>query len=206
VIHTTILIRAAALTGFIAAVAGAASAADAEAPAPLTLEGYFTGTTHGSGAFNSWIAGVDRAFELTAEGYWDGTTLTLVEDFHFADGARERKTWRFVRTGEGTYIGTREDVVGEAVVTTDDGQIRMTYDLDLPRADGSTIRLHFRDIIERQRDGTVLNTARVTKFGLPIARVEVVFSKPAIGRGGGAAAGQAAGSRSTPAPRPATSQ
>lgn len=177
--HALNLIRATALTGLLAASAAAAGAADAEVPGPLTLEGYFAGTTYGTGVFDSWLTGVHRPFELTAEGSWDGTTLTLVEDFRFADGATDRKVWRFVRTGEGTYTGTRADVVGEALVTADDGRIRMAYDLDLPRDNGSTIRLHFRDIIERQPDGTVLNTARVTKFGFPIARVEVVFSKPA---------------------------
>ena len=56
------------------------------APA-LVLESFFPGRTVGEGTFtNSWT-GAQRRFDVVIEGTWDGRTLTLVEDFAFADGA-----------------------------------------------------------------------------------------------------------------------
>lgn len=147
------------------------------ATTPLVLEDFFSGRTTGRGTFESGIAGVERDFIVTTNGHWDGEVLTLVEDFRYDDGETDRKTWRFTKIGEGQYTGTREDVVGKAKVAAEDGRIRMSYDIDLPRDNGRTTRLHFFDILEYQPDGSVLNTARVTKFAFPVGRVEVVFEK-----------------------------
>jgi hypothetical protein len=144
---------------------------------PLVLERFFAGTTTGRGIFESRIAGVERRFVVTTNGTWNGEVLTLVEDFRYDDGETDRKIWRFTKTSDGRYTGTRDDVIGAAKIRSDNGRIHMSYDIDLPRADGTTTRLHFADILEKQPDGSVVNTARVSKFLFPVGRVEVVFSK-----------------------------
>ncbi len=79
------------------------------------LEDYFRGKTTAEGQFTA-INGVRRAFHVDLHGRWNGKVLTLVEDFTYADGERDRKTWRFRKTGPGLYRGTREDVIGETEV------------------------------------------------------------------------------------------
>jgi hypothetical protein len=74
-------------------VTGTADAAD------LVLEKYFAGRTKAEGKFSA-INGVSRKFTVKLSGGWDGHTLTLREDFHFSDGERDTKTWRFRKTGE----------------------------------------------------------------------------------------------------------
>ena len=82
----------------------AACAAPPPAPSevglqPLALEGFFEGRSEGEGAFvNSWT-GSERRFHVDIVGTWDGTTLTLIEDFAYADGEKDRKTWILRRTG-----------------------------------------------------------------------------------------------------------
>lgn len=167
-----------AVTLLSLAVLGAAIPA-ASAAEPFNLETYFRGRTQAQGRFESWIAGVKRDMTVTLNGRWDGRTLTLVEDFVFDDGTRDRKTWRFEKLAEGRYAGRREDVVGTAEVEAKDGRILMRYEADLVGKDGSKTRVHFDDVLEPLGGGRVRNTARVTKFGLPVATVDLTFSKPA---------------------------
>lgn len=144
---------------------------------PLVLEDFFRGTTVGTGSFESRIAGVERGFTVTTRGRWDGRTLTLREDFVFDDGERDTKTWRFTKVGPGRYEGTREDVVGTADVRQDGGAVRLSYVADLAGADGGTTRVRFEDVIVRSGPEAALNRAVVSRFGFPVASVEVVFER-----------------------------
>jgi Protein of unknown function (DUF3833) len=147
-----------------------------DAPA-LTLEGFFTGRTVGKGAFTSSIAGVNRSLTVVTRGRWDGRTLTLREDFAFADGEKDVKTWRFTKTGPGIYEGTREDVIGKAVVRQVGNTVQLTYSADVRAKDGSVTRLDFADTIAPIDRRSVLNKATVSKFGVPIGDITITFIK-----------------------------
>ena len=142
----------------------------------MLLEEAFAGRMTGRGAFVSKFAGVERPFTVKTRGDWDGKTLVFVEDFFYDDGERDRKTWRFTKTGPDRYEGTREDVVGTAKIRTYSDRITLKYLIDLPRGDG-TIRLRFSDIITRNPDGTLRNFARVSKFGVKIGEVDLTFRR-----------------------------
>lgn len=140
------------------------------------LEEYFLGRTKAEGRFSA-INGLRRSFTVDLRGSWDGRTLTLVEDFTFADGERDRKTWRFTKTGPDTYRGTREDVIDETEVRIVGDTARFTYEVWLDGA-ARTNRVRFHDRMVLKPDGTVVNTAWVTKYGLPVARTRVDFRRP----------------------------
>lgn len=139
------------------------------------LEDYFRGTTTAEGQFTA-INGVRRAFRVDLHGRWNGRVLTLVEDFTYADGERDRKTWRFRKTGPGLYRGTREDVIGETEVRIVGDTARFSYDVYLD-GEAQKNRVHFSDTMRLRPDGTVLNTAWVSKYGFPVARTRVTFSR-----------------------------
>ena len=142
------------------------------AAAPLVLPAFFAGSSQGEGVFtNSWT-GSERRFNVTIAGTWDGTTLTLVEDFDYADGEKDRKTWQLRQTGEGRFVGTREDVVGEAQAWTDGPAVRLVYSV---RLGGWTV--DFSDILALRADGSLLNRATVGKWGIRVGRVELVLRK-----------------------------
>jgi hypothetical protein len=157
-----------------AAVVFALASASARA-AEFRLEDYFAGTTYARGSFSA-ITGVRRDFEVLLTGRWNGKRLKLVEDFTYADGERDRKTWIFTRTGDDTYTGTREDVVGETVVTIVGDTARFSYDVYLDGEKRET-KVRFHDKMVLADDGTVLNTALVTMFGLPVAGTRVEFRR-----------------------------
>jgi hypothetical protein len=141
----------------------------------FSLEGYFIGKTSAVGSFSA-INGVKRGFTVDLLGKWNGKTLTLVEDFAYDDGERDRKTWRFEKIGKNKYRGTREDVIGGTLVTIRGDTARFSYLVDLD-ARGKSNRVRFYDTMRLQDDGTVLNKALVTKFGLPVALTRVEFKR-----------------------------
>jgi hypothetical protein len=167
------LLRAFALTLFATLVSIPAQAAD------LRLEDFFKGKTYAYGSFGA-ITGLSRSFRVDLTGTVRGKVLTLREDFHYDDGERDTKTWIFTKTGPKTYTGTREDVVGQTTVRLSGNTARFTYRVDLnPGGDSNIVRFH--DKLVLKDDGTLRNTALVTKFALPIARVRVNFA-PTLAR------------------------
>ena len=143
----------------------------------FALEDFFVGETTGRGSFKSWVNKVDRSFDIKTLGTWDGRALTLVEDFVFNDGERDRKTWVFTKLDGKRYSGVREDVVNTADIAVDPDKVRMAYLIDLPDGDGNTTRLRFNDTLTLIEPGKVLNKATVSKFLIPVASVEVTFTR-----------------------------
>ena len=162
--------------GLLASLLGAcasppATPVAASAP-PLALEAFFPGRTEGDGVFtNSWT-GSERRFHVVINGAWDGRTLTLVEDFAYADGEKDRKTWRLTRTGPGAFDGTREDVVGTARAWTDGNVVRLEYKVEIA---GWTV--DFSDVLALRDDGSLVNRAIVGKWGLRVGRVELFLRR-----------------------------
>jgi len=147
------------------------------APAAMFLpEEDLAGRSFGKGEFRS-ITGVRRAFDVELNGAWDGSTLTLVEDFRYADGVNERKTWRLTKTSEGRYRGSREDVVGEAVGFVDGAAFRLEYTMAIPKKDGGARNVKFRDVLVEDAAGGIINRANVSWYGIPVGKVDLKTSR-----------------------------
>lgn len=143
----------------------------------FTFEDYFKGKTVAYGKFSA-INGVNRTFRVDLNGIWDGKTLTLIEEFAYDDGVNERKIWYFTKTGEGQYVGRRDDVEGVANVKIRGNTARYGYLLYLDAENRENL-VRLRDKMTLLPDGTVRNTATVSKFGLPVGRVVVNFARKA---------------------------
>ncbi|OCW59055.1 DUF3833 family protein [Hoeflea olei] len=141
----------------------------------LRLEDFFAGKTYAFGSFGS-ITGVSRSFRVDLTGTVRGKVLTLREDFRYDDGERDTKTWVFTRTGPNTYTGTREDVLGETTVHLSGNTARFSYRVDLDPSEKRNV-VRFFDKLVLLEDDTLRNTALVTKFALPVARVRVNFAR-----------------------------
>ena len=148
----------------------------APAKAEDALIRFFTGKTVADGKFAA-INGVKRDFKVKLTGHWDGRRLTLIEDFSYSDGVENRKTWRMTKTGDGRYTGTREDVVGVATVKVSGQTARFSYLVDVDEGPGQNI-VRFYDTLKFAEDNkSMKNTALVTKYGLPVAKVRVDFQR-----------------------------
>lgn len=142
----------------------------------LRLEDFFKGHTTATGSFKA-INGTNRRFDVDLTGRWNGRTLVLREDFRYADGERDTKTWRFRKTGKDTYTGTRGDVVGDTTVHLSGNTATFTYLVDLDPGEKRNI-VRFHDRLVLSDDGKrIANTAWVFKGIFPVARVRVDFKR-----------------------------
>lgn len=108
----------------------------------LKLEEFFKGRTYAYGWFGA-VNGSTRRFRVVLDGRMSGKTLILREAFEYEDGEKDVKTWRFRKTGPTTYLGTREDVIGETLVTLDGPNATFAYDVDLtPKAQPTIVRFY----------------------------------------------------------------
>lgn len=147
----------------------------------LNLEEFFAGRSVAHGQFQDRFGTVRRRFEVEIEGRWDGEVLTLVEDFVYEDGAEERRVWRLRKTGPETWEGRAAGVQGVATGEErgDTFNWRYTIDLPIPAADGSveTLRATFDDWMWLLTEDRLLNRAYISRFGVEIGEVILVFEK-----------------------------
>lgn len=166
------------LAGFVAACA-TRPAAPGGVAAPIVIERDLAGRNVARGEFRS-ITGANRSFTAELDGAWDGRTLTLVEDFLFDDGERDRKTWVLLRQSNNEWRGSREDVVGYARDFQDGSVFRLEYDILLPTEDGGQRKVRFRDVLALQDEGVILNTATVGWFGFHVGSVTLTIERATV--------------------------
>lgn len=172
------MIRIAFACLFAACLAGCASVdvSDYAKDQPVfDLARYFDGTVDGWGMIQDRGGTVTERFTVRIDGRVDGDTLTLDEHFDYADGRKERKTWRLVKSGD-SYVGAREDTVGEGRGRQSGNAFNIRYVLRVP-TDGRTWDLDMDDWMHLIDERTVLNRTRVSKFGIRFADVTVSFRK-----------------------------
>jgi hypothetical protein len=138
----------------------------------LVLESFFAGRTIGDGLFvNSWTRR-ERRFQMIIDGTWDGRVLALAESTTYDNGLSEQKHWRLENIGPGAFSGTHDDVIGTARIWSEGDTVRLRYRLKL-----AGIALDFDETMCLRDDGSVLDQARVTKWGVPVGRLEVVMRR-----------------------------
>ena len=173
------------LRALLAAVVAAAMLAGCAAVDPhvysaekpmLDLKTYFNGTLVGHGMFQSRSGKVERRFVVTIDAKWEGDVGTLDERFEWSDGEKQRRVWKITRTGEGTYTGTADDVVGTAQGRAAGNALYWTYTLALP-VSGRTWHVRFDDWMYLIDDKVMLNTAVMSKWGIRLGQVTLSFSR-----------------------------
>ena len=144
----------------------------------FVLERDLLGETRATGSFSA-IDGTHREFIAIINGSWDGESMTLVEDFEFDDGEKERKTWVLTQLENGEWTGTREDVIGQARGYQDGKAFRLEYDMALPDEEGNPGRkMRFRDVLINDTQGAIVNNATVGLWGFRVATVKLLIERP----------------------------
>ena len=145
----------------------------------LNLEDFFEGETVAYGIFEDRFGNLKRQFRVRIQGTVEGDTLTLDEDFLYDDGEKANRVWTITNQGKTAdgltrYSGQAADINGEASGTVAGNALNWSYDIDLETDDGSfTVR--FDDWIYQQDEHIALNRAYVSKFGINVGSVTLVF-------------------------------
>jgi hypothetical protein len=140
------------------------------------LEEFFPGHSKATGIFQDRFGNLRRSFEVDIKGTWDGTVLTLVEDFVYDDGEVEQRIWTLTRLDDNNWEGTTPDAIGKAVGKSYGNAFSFAYDFNLKVGEGRW-KVHFDDWMWLQKDGSVINRAYISKFGIEIGQATIVFRR-----------------------------
>jgi hypothetical protein len=148
----------------------------------LDLPAYFNGTTDAWGMFQRRGGEVVKRFHvvITGSSGADGS-FTLDEQFSYDDGTSQRRVWHLRRDPDGRWRGRADDVKGEALGELAGNALRWQYTLLLP-VDGSTYEMQFDDWMFLIDDCTMINRASMTKFGIELGQVTLMFRRQACAR------------------------
>lgn len=155
------------LTPFLLmAAAQAAASADVFRP-----DLFFAGRTRGTGTVTTLTASKPQSLQVSSVGRI-GRDGTLVLDQDIRVGGRpQQRTFRIRRAGDGTWVGTLSDASGPVSATVRGPTLSLSY----PMKRGG---MRMNQTLTLQPGGRVLlNRARVTLLGVPVARIEETIEK-----------------------------
>ena len=142
----------------------------------LIIEDYLSGDVKAWGVLQNRSGKVTRQFKADLNGKWDGTNLILDEIFNWSDGERQTRQWTIKKIDENNYEGTAADVVGTAKGFSYGPAFKFEYVLLVP-VKGKNIKITFDDWIFMQDERVAINRATMTKFGIKVAELTVMFIK-----------------------------
>ena len=142
----------------------------------LVIEDYLSGNVKAWGVLQNRSGKVTRQFKADLNGEWDGSKLVLNEVFNWNDGEKQTRQWVINKIDEHNYEGTASDVVGTAKGYSYGPAFKFEYVLLVP-VKGKNIKITFDDWIFMQDDRVAINRATMTKFGIKVAELTVMFVK-----------------------------
>ena len=144
----------------------------------LDLFKFFAGETIAYGIFEDRFGNLKRQFRVNINGKIDNQILTLDEDFLYDDGEQAKRIWKIEKKIDNNqkiiYEGQADDVEGKASGSISGNALNWSYDIYL-NIKGSDIKVHFNDWIYKQSEDLAINRAYVSKFGINIGSVTLVF-------------------------------
>tara|TARA_B100001250_G_scaffold281139_1_gene243413 strand:+ start:369 stop:836 length:468 start_codon:yes stop_codon:yes gene_type:complete len=142
----------------------------------LIIEDYLLGNVKAWGILQNRFGKVTRQFSANLNGKWDGKELILDEKFNWSDGEVQTRQWQIKKIDKHNYEGTAGDVVGKARGYSYGSAFKFEYVLLVP-VKGREMKITFDDWIFMQDEKVAINRAKMTKFGIKVAELTVVFVK-----------------------------
>ena len=145
----------------------------------VTLEGFFSGDLVAYGIVRNRSGKVIRHFQAALKGNWQNGTGLVDEVFWFDDGERQTRLWKMVKQNNGSYLGTANDVEGEALIQVEGNAIRLNYRLIVPYKDKEVV-LSMDDWMYQVAPGVVMNETSMSKWGFGVGKVTLVIMKSEV--------------------------
>ena len=142
----------------------------------LIIEDYLSGKVKAWGILQNRSGKVTGQFSADLNGTWDGKKLILDEEFNWSDGEVQKRQWKINKLDEHHYEGVAGDVVGTAKGFSYGPAFKFEYVLLVP-IKGKEIKITFDDWIFMQDERVAINRATMTKFGIKVAELTVMFVK-----------------------------
>lgn len=146
----------------------------------LDLRDYLCGPLIASGLFFGLSGRVERRFTVDMVGRWNGNRGTLDERFRYDDGETGERRWALAFAEDGSFVASAHDVEGTAAGAQAGNAAAMRYRLRVPRAAGEIV-VGMEDWFYLMEDGTLINRARMSKFGIKVGELVVTFRRRPAG-------------------------
>ena len=145
----------------------------------LKLEKFFDGKSYAYGIFEDRFGNLKRQFRVQIDGQTVQGRLTLDEQFIYDDGETARRVWTIDNLGPDEaglirYQGYAEDIDGVATGQVAGNVLSWSYDIVLSMS-GQELQVRFDDFIYQISQDIAINRAFVSKWGVEIGSVTLVF-------------------------------
>lgn len=146
------------------------------AQSPLDIKSYFDGNVMAWGMIQDYRSQVTRRFCVDIIGTWEGNIGTLDETFYFSDGEVSTRIWTLNKIDKQSYIGTADDVIGQAQGKQKGIAFHWQYTLAVP-VDGKTYQFFLNDWMYKIDEKRLFNRTSMQKFGIDVAEISLFFEK-----------------------------
>jgi Protein of unknown function (DUF3833) len=146
----------------------------------MDVETFFNGKLTAHGVVKDRGGKVIRHFNADIDAHWKDGVGTLVEDFLFDDGELQQRIWILTPDGEGHYIGTAGDVVGEGKLQQAGNSVFLDYVLRIPYR-GSDIDVRVDDRMYLVSPDILINESSLSKFGFHVGDLLLVITREDAG-------------------------
>lgn len=137
---------------------------------------FFEGPCTAWGFFETSAGKLKKTFVVCMNGEWNGDAFKLSEDFQYNDGSRDHREW-ILKFSEGKgFTANAEGLKSPATGRHFASGCTLSYVMALP-VGGWNIRFRFTDVFHQIDQHTVLNRAKISKWGLPVGQLVIAFRK-----------------------------
>lgn len=145
-------------------------------PAAADLSGFrpdlfFAGRTRGRGTVKIATSSRPRVLEVEGEGRIEPDGALVLDQLVRLDGKPSQRSFRISRAADGTWQGTLTDAAGPVAASVAGDTLRLSY-----RMKRAGMRMN-QTLTVQPGGRTLLNRARVTMLGVPVARIEETIEK-----------------------------
>lgn len=147
------------------------------------LSDFFEGQSEAWGMFENTLGVVKRSFTAKISGSWQDDTFLMDERFVFSDGVKDHRIWRLRFDEDGHFTGECQDAVSPAIGRPVRNGCYLSYRFLLP-VGKRRIVVKFKDVFRLVDERTMLNRAKVSKWGVPLGQVTAAFRRLPSGQAG----------------------
>jgi len=104
------------------------------------------------------------------------------EDFIWSDGEKQKRIWHLKKISPTKYEGRADDVVGVAKGEVSGNAFHWEYTLAV-KVNDSVYKFSFDDWMYLMDDQVLINKAEMSKFGLTVGEINIVFIKRKLSLG-----------------------
>lgn len=142
----------------------------------LDFEKHFVGHHEGSGAFFDRFGRMKVRFTITIDGLYDGRILKLNETLTYDTGEVIKRFYEINKLGENKFEAKTADIIGVASIDTSGNAANWKYTLKQTIGE-RTWNLKFDDWMFLNTDGSIINRATASFWGLRVGDVFMVLRK-----------------------------